>query len=149
MTPGLQSAGKAYVHIGDLVNGRAYAVAVRAMYTQGLGIRAISAPGLRSAIMTGTPRTVATAPRITTITTSGGSITIIFEAPKDNGGAAITNYAYSFGGSTWKAANPKTALGPIIISQLKPGMTYTVRLRAINAAGAGLASGIAAIVVKR
>jgi titin len=145
----LKAAGKAYIHIPLLVNGRTYPVAVRAMYTQKIDGLLMSAPGQSSISMNVTPRTVASAPRITTISTTGRAIIIHFEAPSSNGGAAITSYAYSFGGSKWIALSPATPNSPITISGLDAGRTYTVRLRAINPAGQGAASGISAIVVKR
>ena len=64
------------------------------------------------------------------------------------GGATITNYEYSTdNGSTWEALSPATTSTLIEITQrsdtsdaLVNGATYEVMVRAVNAAGSGVAS---------
>ena len=147
-TASLSAAGKRYLHIVGLTNGRTYSVSVRAMYAESVPEAIVTAPGQASTSISGTPRTTAGSPRISSISTANRTISIQFDAPTNNGGAAITNYAYSFGGDKWVVLSPKNASSPIVISNLVAGRTYSVRLRAINAAGAGQASGVSAIVVK-
>ena len=72
--------------------------------------------------------------------TSSCSATISFTAPSDDGGAAITNYEYSFNGSSWTAFSPADTTSPVIITGLDVFTNYTVYLRAVNANGAGVAS---------
>jgi hypothetical protein len=68
------------------------------------------------------------------------SVAISFTAPTNNGGAAITNYEYSFNGSSWTALSPADAVSPITVSGLTANTTYTVYLRAVNIVGSGPAS---------
>ena len=89
------------------------------------------------------------APSITSITPGSGSLSIAFTAPTSDGGSAITNYEYSTdGGTTFVAASPATTTSPLVITNQSTSGTpalvnntaYQVKLRAVNAAGAGAAS---------
>jgi len=68
------------------------------------------------------------------------SVAISFTAPTNDGGTAITNYEYSFNGSSWTALSPADATSPITVSGLSASTAYTVYLRAVNAVGSGPAS---------
>ncbi len=68
------------------------------------------------------------------------SVAISFTAPTNDGGSAITNYEYSFNGSSWTALSPADATSPVTVSGLSAGTAYTVYLRAVNAVGSGPAS---------
>ena len=69
-----------------------------------------------------------------------GSIEITFTQPS-NGGSPITNYQYSLnGGSSWSAFDPIKMVSPVTINSLTNGTVYDIKLRAINAVGAGDAS---------
>lgn len=119
--------------IGSQPNGTAVQVRVSAINVAG-----ISVPSTPS---TGTPRTVPSAPTITSVTRGNRQLTVAFTAPTDNGGAAITNYEYSTdGGTTWITASPVTTTGPIVINRLANDDAVTVQLRAVNAAGSGAAA---------
>src|SRR5690625_2740748 len=86
-------------------------------------------------------------PTITEVTAGDGEITVHFEAPEDDGGSPITHYEYRLNAD---AADPVVDIGlnsPFTIRegendgegayQIINGEEYTVRLRAVNAAGAG------------
>ena len=78
------------------------------------------------------------APTLTGITAGNSYISTSFTAG-GNGGSAITGYQYSLdGGATWLSANGVAS--PLVISSLANGTSYTVEIRAVNAAGAGPAS---------
>ena len=81
-------------------------------------------------------QTAASAPTITGITPGNGTLSVAFTAPSSNGGAAITNYKVSTdGGTTFTAVSPAATTSPITISGLTNGTSYTVKIRAVNAAG--------------
>lgn len=83
------------------------------------------------------------APTITGMTPGGGSLEVAFTPPADDGGTAITNYEHSIdGGSTWTAVAPVVTSSPLTITGLIGGTEYDVRLRAVNAVGAGAASNL-------
>ncbi len=85
--------------------------------------------------------TTASAPTITTITPLNASLSIAFTAPTSNGSSLITNYQYSINnGSTYTNFSPAQSTSPLIISGLSNGVAYTIKIKAVNAAGAGLAS---------
>lgn len=73
----------------------------------------------------------------------GSALSVPFTAPSFSGGLPITDYQYSTdNGATWKSSG--STVSPIAIttvssssSQLSPGTSYTVRLRAVNALGTG------------
>lgn len=85
--------------------------------------------------------TAPTAPIITTITPGNGQLSVAFTAPSSNGGAAITNYAYSTNnGSTYTTLSTPSTTSPIVISGLTNNTTYDVKIRAINSVGSGAES---------
>jgi len=123
-----------------LVNGTTYQVKLRAVNSAG--------SGTASSAVSVTPRSIAGAPTVLVATPSNAQASIAFTAPASNGGATITNYQFSTdNGTTWKALNPVNATTPVVITirsdaatALVNGTTYQVKLRAVNSAGAGVAS---------
>ena len=78
-------------------------------------------------------------PSITSLTGGDASGSLAFTAPVQVAGVALTDYEYSVdNGTTWIAA--ADTITPIQITGLTNGITYTVKLRAINNAGASCAS---------
>jgi titin len=90
--------------------------------------------------VTATPRRSPDAPTITSVQRSSGTASISFTAPVFNGGAGITNYEYSLNGGRWTAVRPTSTVSPFVITRLADTRSYSVRIRAINAAGGGAAS---------
>ena len=86
------------------------------------------------------------APSLGSITLGNGQLSVPFTAGSANN-LTITNYQYSTdNGSNWTVRSPASADSPIVITGLDNGSSYTVKLRAVNAAGPGSASsGSAAI----
>ncbi len=81
------------------------------------------------------------APTLGTITAGPNQLSVEFTPPTYDGGSAITNYEYSIdGGVTYTALFPAQTSGPLVIPRLNEGVAYTVRIRAVNAAGNGPAS---------
>ena len=84
---------------------------------------------------------VPSAPTITSITPGNTQLSVAFTAPSSNGGASITNYAYSTdNGSSFTACSPLQTTSPILITGLTNGTTYDVQILAVNSAGSGAAS---------
>lgn len=79
------------------------------------------------------------APTITGSTASNGALSIAFTAPSSDGGLAILKYQYSMDGTNWFDVDAGTT-SPRSITGLNNGTNYTVRLRAVNAAGPGPSS---------
>jgi titin len=68
-----------------------------------------------------------------------GQVALSVTSPSDIGGSSVTGYDYSVdNGSTW--SHFASVDGPFRISGLINGTTYQVRIRAVNVAGAGVAS---------
>jgi uncharacterized repeat protein (TIGR02543 family) len=115
--------------VTGLTNGIAYTLRVTARNSAGEA----SSLG-RSVVPTGTP----SRPTNQAYAAGDQSVSIDFAAPDNDGGMAITNYAYSLDdGATWITRNPASITSPITIPNLTNGTTYNVRLRAINPFGAG------------
>ena len=77
----------------------------------------------------------------TSLASTGGNTTasISFTAGNDRD-AAISNYKYSFDNVTYTALSPVDATTPIVITGLTNETSYTIYLKAVNAAGDGSAS---------
>lgn len=100
----------------------------------------VTQPSLTASIAAALP----SAPSISGITAGNAALSVAFTPPLTDGGAVITNYAYSTdGGSEWSTASPAVTNTPISIANLTNGVTYSVCLRAINSAGSGPASSAA------
>ena len=116
--------------ITSLTNGTEYLVRVRAVTSEGDG--AASGPA------TGTPRTTPGAPTSLSATVGSGQATITFTAGSD-GGSSILRYEYELDDSnSWVSAG--VVASPVTVTGLTNGTTYSVKIRAVNAAGAGTES---------
>ncbi|NBR60662.1 hypothetical protein EB118_17135 [bacterium] len=115
--------------ITGLTNGTQYSVILRATNTSG--------DSANSNMVQSTPYTLPAAPTLGTITPGNQQLSVAFTAGANNGNA-ITNYEYSIdNGSTWTVRSPVSTTTPIVITGLTNGTTYSVKLRAVNAAGSG------------
>lgn len=84
---------------------------------------------------------MSTAPTAVTATRGDRLTSVTFTAPASSGGAAVGNYLYSIDdGATWTARTPAATSSPLVISGLRNGATYRVRLRALTGNGPGLMS---------
>jgi len=125
-------AARGTLTVTGLDNGTPVSVSIRAVNSRG--------GGAASSTVTATPRRVPDAPTITSVQRNLGSATVSFTPPAFNGGAGITNYEYSLDGGRWTAIRPATTVTPIGITRLKDSRSYSLRIRAVNAAGGGAAS---------
>ena len=120
--------------IAGLENGATYAVQARARNAQGDG------PWSDSAL--DQPVGVPTAPPSLTLTPGNRQLQINWDAPNDNGGTPISNYAIRYSndsGSTWTAwdapIDPQSLQSTI--TGLQNGTIYQVQVRASNRQGDG------------
>jgi titin len=137
------------VTISGLANQKPYKGQVRAKNAYG-----VSASTQTSAAVTTTGDLATTlgAPTITSVvadTSTGARLTVSFTAPTVSGVVnAITSYQYSTdNGASWKTATWTVGTASFVITTpsnstgaLTNGTSYTVLLRAVNAAGPGTAS---------
>ena len=121
--------------ISGLVNGTQYTVVLQAVTSMGAG------PS--SASTTFIPTSGGIVPGAPTLQTAiPGSSTVQLNWITPTVGAPITNYQYSInGGTTYTTFIPAVTGVSTDISGLTNGVAYAFRLRAINAAGIGAASG--------
>jgi predicted RNA-binding protein with TRAM domain len=131
------------IQIGGLTNGTTYTVRLRAKNSVGNS----DASDATSASVE--PADVPSAPTITTITESSSQLSVAFTAPSSDGGETITLYQYSTdNGTTWRNRAAGTTASPLIIATLSSdgtttlvnGTTYSILIRAVSAAGNGVAS---------
>jgi hypothetical protein len=92
-------------------------------------------------IKTATTCSAPAAPTLGTVTPGNSQLSVVFTAGLANG-FPITNYEYSTdsSGTTWTVRDPSSNLSPLVITGLTNGVTYPIRLRAVNAVGSGTAS---------
>jgi titin len=132
--------------VTGLVNGEEYDLQVRATNAVGTGPVSVAVDA--------TPATTPGAPTIVGDTISGedGVLEVDFTAPDEDGGSPITGYQYSTdGGASWRGRATGTTGSPLVITTLSTdgvtplenGTEYLVEIRAVNARGAGTASGVA------
>ncbi len=122
------------IRIPGLVNGVLSTVRIRAVNVKGAG-----APSVAASVRPSATVVVPAAPTALVATSVGGAATISFW-PGSDGGSNLTNHFYSLNNGAWKALSPADAASPVTIRGLAAGTTYSVRLRAVNAKGAGTAS---------
>lgn len=119
-----------------LVNGTAYVIRLQARTS-------LSGDGEPSNFLIGTPSDVPGKAAITDIFAGNNKLTIYIQAPTSDGGSPVTGYEYTINdGVDWNTAIVTTTLTSrtFIISELVNGVAVTVKVRAINIAGAGEAS---------
>ena len=119
--------------VRNLTNGQPYRFRVRALNSVGPG--AASAPSANV-----TPATGPGAPAGLGATVSDRRVDLIWTAPASNGGAAILRYEYEldFSGAWTSTGGTATST---TVRNLTNGQSYMFRVRALNRAGAGQASG--------
>jgi titin len=123
--------------IENLTNGTTYTVLVQAINAKGFSA---------SASASATPAGAASAPTVSISSNGSTTSTVSFVAPTNTGGVALVLTGYEIstnGGLTWQPATIATgnlAAGTINLTSLTNGVSYSVRLRALNAFGAGAAS---------
>jgi len=129
-------AGTVYTNMGntlqytiaDLSNGQYYLIRVRARNAAG------PSPDVSSSFI---PRTVPSAPTISSYTLNDRSVMIVFVASDSSGGNTITNYEYSI--NNWaNSTNISVNDTYFNITDISNGVTYIVKLRARNAAGVSI-----------
>jgi hypothetical protein len=121
------------ITIPSLSNGTEYAIRLRTVMT-------VTGASPSSSTVFATPRTTPGMPTGLTAAVGNGQLIVSF-TPGANNGAPITNYEYSTdSGSTWTALSPADDLTPVTITGLTNGTSYTVSLRAVNAAGVSTGS---------
>ena len=87
---------------------------------------------------------IPSSPIINSISSAAGQLTVNFTAGSD-GGTAISNYEYSTnGGTSWTTRSPISTASPLVINGLANGVSYDVRIRAVNVNGSGSQSNLIA-----
>ena len=138
-----RSAGTALtVSVGGIANGRTYAFEVRAVNEIGAGPAAMASADLP------TPATVPEAPLRLTAAAGERQVTLTWEPPANDGGAAISDYEYRFAeglgppsGAVWRSAGTDLTES---VTGLGEGQRYAFEVRAVNGVGAGPAASASA-----
>jgi len=103
-------------------------------------IRAVNSVGSGPSSNALEPRTVPSAPTITSIAKGDGFLDVNF-VEGSNGGGVITNIEYSTdGGTNWTTPAVADSISPIRIATLTNGTSYSVKVRAVNLLGSGAGS---------
>jgi len=127
--------------VSGLTNGTTYSVKLRA--------RNVVGPGAASAALNATPRTIPSAPAITSIVGVSHGFTVTFTAPVSSGGSAVTTYQYSLNyGTTWTTRPSGTTSLSFTVTGLLTNRKYNVMVRAVNVAGPSAASVWRSVVTK-
>ncbi|MBU6240488.1 MAG: fibronectin type III domain-containing protein, partial [Acidobacteria bacterium] len=131
--------------IADLQNGVQYWFRVYAVNAAVADVNSVESSGaVASATVTVVPRTTASAPLNLVPTAGDRRVTLAWNTPTNNGGAALTGYlvqSSSTGGRTWTTAGTVSASTlSFAVTGLTNGVAYAFRVSALNAAGTGAAS---------
>ncbi len=118
--------------IVGLTNGTTYSVKVRAANIAGVGAASVTT----TVVPFNTPGKTT----IQSVSTTATSATVNFAAP-GTGGRAITTYQYSLNNTNiWVTRSSGTTASPLVITGLVSKNFYSVQVRAVSSAGAGLPS---------
>ena len=130
--PGPQNVTGTSATISGLRAGTTYQVQVRANHDEGPGPWSPSWTGQTE----GDPPTAPDAPRNLRAVSGDGAVTLSWDAPISDGGAAITDYEYQIDGvGEWISIGSTKRTHTI--SGLTNGTVYVFRVRAVNRIGAG------------
>jgi len=117
--------------VTGLTNGKTYTCKVRATNVIGAG-------GWSTNSTTFVPASVPGAPTAVTATRGNGQASVVFTAPANTGGFAITGYSLAcFSTNGGSAGYASGVSSPVVVKGLTNGKTYTCRVRAVNAVGEG------------
>ena len=134
------TGGSSPLTVAGLTNGSSYTFTVTARSAAGS-----SSPSAASnAVVPGASATAPGAPSAVTAVPGNRTATVSFAAPASNGGSPVTSYraTSSPGGFTASATS-----GPIVVSGLTNGTSYTFTVTATNAVGTGAASAPSTAVI--
>jgi hypothetical protein len=119
--------------IGGLQNGKSYQFQIAAKNGNGTGPFSPKS----GAMIAGAPGQPG---KVTAVKVASGSVRVSFTAPMNNG-AAITGYTASCRSSNGGVSGSHAAsAGPVTVTGLTSGKTYTCTVTATNSRGAGPAS---------
>jgi hypothetical protein len=114
------------------------------------GPRATSAPAVTPSISRGPVRVrLPAAPRKLSAAPVAAGARLSFTPPAHDGGGPILSYQVQVGTGGWRdlAVSGGGATRAATVSGLKPGLTYAMKVRAVNLAGPGAATGVVAFTV--
>ena len=116
--------------VSGLTNGTSYTFTVSATNSVGTGASSGSSASV-------TPITVPNAPTTVIATASINAVALSWNAPSNNGGAAVSSYSATDGSGDTCSTSGATSC---TVSGLTPGTAYTFTVSAANAAGTGASS---------
>jgi len=137
VTSSFEVTGTSPLSLSGLTNGTNYTVTLKNYNLAGYSPASIASSGFM-------PYTVPSAPTITNLIPASNQITV-YVSPGNTNGSEITRYSYSLNGGSY--VNTANAALSFDISGLTNGTSYTVALKAENAAGVGAASTTSAAVI--
>jgi len=111
-------------------------------YTVSMNARNAIGTSSNSDTLTVIPYTYPIAPVINNIEVGNGTATIVYTAQSDNS-STITDFQYSINNSSYVSV-PE----PFVLSDLSNGIPYTLRMKAVNAAGASPSPSSASFMTK-
>lgn len=129
--------GTSPLPLTGLTNGTSYTVTLK-----NANLAGYSPASLASSVFM--PYTVPSAPTITNLVPLANQITV-YVSPGNTNGSAITRYSYSLNGGSY--VNTVDSALSFVITGLTNGTSYTVAVKAENAAGVGAASTTSSAVI--
>jgi titin len=120
------ATGDTSMNIVGLTNGTPHAVKLKAINAVGEGVASVTS-------LVVTPFGAPFAPTITSIVRGNATATIYFDASGGNG-SPINKYSYSLDNGAWKPSTYKVGAASIVITALKNGTTYSIRIKALSVA---------------
>jgi hypothetical protein len=123
--------------IDNLTNGTKYSVLLYAVNAVGVSPASVAFEG------TPTQGTTPSAPTITKVIPGPRQLSFEFSPPAKDNGYPVLRYQYKLDAGKWKTRSPETLLtSPLVLNKLLSNTSYKLRLRALNASGAGASSAV-------
>lgn len=119
----------------NLVSGSTYSASVTAYNQNAISPASVESNTVKTFTVSDAPTNV-----VSTVDTETSVISVVWDAPVNNGGARVTEYSVSLTDGNGKVVTKNATTASSSFSGLTPGAVYTVAVKALNSVGYSVSS---------